>query len=73
MSVKIKNKFRCRLCKNRYPITTDMLRTVYNITGFGQKQFFRAFDCPYCGLTHVNEETMFGRGWVNETWEFFDA
>ena len=50
-----------------------MLRTVYNVTGFGYKQFFRSFNCPYCGLIYINEEATFGRGWFNETWEFFEA
>ena len=72
MSEVVKKNFKCKLCKHKYPITSDMLKTVYNIT-FGHKQFFRAFDCPYCGLIYINEETTFGRGWFNETWEFFDA
>lgn len=68
----IKKKFKCKLCKHKYPITSDMLRTVYNITGFGDRQFFRAFNCPCCGLIYVSEKTTFGMGWFNETWEFFD-
>ena len=69
----IKKNFKCKLCKNKYPITLDMLRTVYNVTGFGNKQFFRSFNCPCCGLIYVSQETTFGRRWVNETWEFFEA
>ena len=69
----IKKKFKCKLCKNKYSITSDMLKTVYNITGFGHKQFFRSFNCPHCGLIYINEEGTFGRIWTNEVWEFFDA
>lgn len=69
----IKKKFKCKLCKHKYPITSDMLRTVYNITGFGHKQFFRAFNCPCCGLIYVSEDNGFYRKWYNETWEFFEV
>lgn len=65
----IQKKFKCKLCKRKYSITSDMLKTVYNITGFGYKQFFRSFTCPICGLIYINEEGK----WLNETWEFFEA
>ena len=73
MSEVIKKNFKCKLCKHKYPITSDMLRTVYNVTGFGNKQFYRSFNCPICGLIYINEEAILGRGWFNETCEFFEA
>lgn len=73
MSEVIKNNFKCELCKHKYPITSDMLRTVHNVTGFGNKQFFRSFNCPYCGLIYINQEATLGRKWLNQTWEFFEA
>ena len=71
MNKVIKKRFKCKLCKDKYPITTDMLRDVYNKTGFGNKQFAKAFNCPTCGNIYVN----FGwdNHWKHETWEFFDA
>ena len=72
MSEVIKKNFKCKLCKHNYPITSDMLRTVYTIDTRG-RLFFRSFNCPVCGLIYINEETGFGRRWFNETWEFFKA
>ena len=65
----IKKRFKCNLCKQKYPITTEMLKDVYNITGFGGKQFFKAFNCPYCGKIYIN---TYGNCFEHETWEFFD-
>ena len=67
----IKKKFKCTVCKNKYPITLDMLRDVYNVTLFGQKQFAKAFNCPTCGTIYCN--WGYGSRWIHEIWEFIDV
>lgn len=65
----IKKRFKCALCKQKYPITTDMLKDIYNITAFGDKQFFKAFNCPCCDKIYIN---TYGNHFEHESCEFFD-
>lgn len=54
MSKEIKKKFKCKVCKDKYPITVNMLRDVFHMTGFGDRQFSKAFNCPTCGTIYNN-------------------
>lgn len=66
----IKKKFKCCVCKNKYPITTGMTRKMWWKTGFGDRHVAMGFNCPVCGNLFVN----FGQSnrWVHECWEFHD-
>lgn len=67
----LKRRFKCKVCRNKYPVDVSMIRDVYNRTGFGDRQFAKAFNCPVCGNIYVN----FGHStnWRHESWEFFDV
>lgn len=71
MKKEIKKRFKCKFCKDKYPITLNMVRDVYNVTGLGTKQFAKAFNCPTCGTIYCN--WGYGNRWTHETWEFFDV
>ena len=44
----IKKKFKCPVCKRKYPITVDMVRDVYHFTRFYDREYSKAFNCPTC-------------------------
>lgn len=71
MNKVIKKRFKCNLCREKYPITVDMLRNVYHKTAFGDKEFSKAFNCPTCGNIYVN--FGYDNKWKHSTWEYFDA
>lgn len=66
----LKKKFKCNVCKSKYPVTVDMTRGIWWKTGFGDKRIAKGFNCPACGNLYVN----FGHdnSWVHECWEFHD-
>jgi len=67
----IKRRFKCKVCKQRYDVDTNMIRDVYNVTGFGWKQMAKAFNCPTCGTLYCNWGN--GSSWTHESWEFHDV
>lgn len=69
-NVIIKKEFKCRVCKRRYSIRLNMIRDVYNVTGFGDKQYAKAFNCPVCKTIYCN---WGGSEWRHESWDFIDA
>lgn len=60
----IKKNFKCKLCKNRYQITDDMLRTIEIIELCDHPHYNRAFSCPVCGQVYAFDTNGFGEyGW----------
>jgi hypothetical protein len=67
----IKKKFKCKLCKNRYPITDDMLRTIEIIELCDHPHYNRAFSCPICGQVYAFDTNGFGEySWAPVFMEF---
>lgn len=60
MNKLIKKKFKCKLCKNKYPITDDMLRTVGVVDWYDHSYQHRGFSCPVCGQVYAFDTDGFG-------------
>lgn len=58
----IKKNFKCKLCKNKYQITDDMLRTIEIIELCDHPHYNRAFSCPVCGQVYAFDTNGFGGG-----------
>lgn len=56
----IKKNFKCKLCKNKYQITDDMLRTIEIIELCDHPHYNRAFSCPICGQVYAFDTNGFG-------------
>lgn len=71
MNIVIKKRFKCKLCKNRYPITDDMLRTIEIIELCDHPHYNRAFSCPICGQVYAFDTNGFGEySWTPVFMEF---
>lgn len=60
MNKLIKKNFRCKLCKNKYQITDDMLRTIEIRELHDHPHYHRAFNCPTCGQVYAFDSDGFG-------------
>ena len=56
----VKKNFKCKLCKNKYQITDDMLRTIEIIELCDHPHYNRAFSCPVCGQVYAFDTNGFG-------------
>lgn len=66
----IKKRFKCKLCKNKYQITSDMLRTAKILDWYGHPSYHRVFRCPTCGQVYAYTDGLGYYGWYPVCMEY---
>ena len=46
-------KFKCKLCKKKYVLMSDLFYSVSHDEGIYGVRYYRAFNCPYCNELYI--------------------